>query len=221
MESKGMLARERLLGNGVEVMNHAELIALIIRTGNREDSALGLAQKLLDRHKNDLSCLKKMSIHELMHMSGIGIAKSCSIIASFELSKRLEMQASKRLSKMDSSKDVYRLMKTYIAGLDHEQFWVIFMNNANRICSKECFSKGGITGTLVDIRMILKKALLINTTQLILCHNHPSGSLKPSKADIHLTKKIVEASRMMDIQVLDHLIITEKHYFSFADEGIM
>jgi len=221
MENIGMQARERLLGYGAEVMTHAELIALIIRTGDKGQTAERLAQKLLDKYHNNLKNLTKLSVFDLMTIAGLGKAKSCSLLASFELSRRLELLEPQVLIKIDSSRDVYKIMKTHLSHLEHEEFWVLFLNNSNRVKDKTVFSKGGITGTLVDIRLILKRALLTNTTSLVLCHNHPSGSLIPSQADKQLTLKLSQAARYMDIQVLDHLIITEKDYFSFADDGLI
>ncbi|MDA8596273.1 DNA repair protein RadC [Flavobacteriaceae bacterium] len=221
MENIGMQARERLIGHGAEAMTHAELIALIIRTGDKGESAVRLAQRLLDKHHNNLKNLAKLSVFDLMAITGFGRAKSCSLLASFEISRRLELIESQVLVKIQSSKDVYIIMKTHLQHLEHEEFWVLFLNNSNRVKEKAIFSKGGITGTLVDIRLILKRALLTNTTSLVLCHNHPSGSLLASQADKQLTRKLSEAARYMDIQVLDHLIITEKDYFSFADDGLI
>ncbi|MGB0778159.1 MAG: RadC family protein [Flavobacteriaceae bacterium] len=221
MENIGMQARERLIGHGAEAMTHAELIALIIRTGDKGESAERLAQRLLDKHQNNLKNLAKLSVFDLMAITGLGRAKSCSLLASFEISRRLELIEHQVLVKIQSSKDVYKIMKTHLQHLEHEEFWVLFLNNSNRVKEKAVFSKGGITGTLVDIRLILKRALLTNTTSLVLCHNHPSGSLLASQADKQLTRKLSEAARYMDIQVLDHLIITEKDYFSFADDGLI
>lgn len=211
--------REKLLEKGNATLSDAELIAILIGSGSREESAVALAKRILQASENNLNRLAKLSILELQKFKGIGEAKAVSIVAALEIGRRRRLETALAKPKITTSKDAFEIMQPLLADLNHEEFWVIFLNNSNVILSKQQMSKGGFTGTLVDVRLILKKALEVSATGLILCHNHPSGKHNPSQSDRNLTHKIKEAGKLMDIQVLDHVIVTEKLYFSFADEG--
>ena len=211
--------REKLLNKGSLSLSDAELIAILIGSGNRKANAVELSKMILASVNNNLRELGKLSVHQLMQFNGIGEAKAISIITALELGKRRRNEDTKETFKISSSKDVFELMQPVIGELNHEEFWVLFLNNSNKILYKMQLSKGGITGTLVDVRLVFKKALDILATSIVLCHNHPSGTLKPSNADKAITQKLLKAGSNLDIKVLDHLIITEKAYFSFADEN--
>lgn len=213
--------REKLLKKGKAALSDAELIAILIGSGNREESAVELSKRILSTIDNSLNELGKLMVNDLIKFKGIGEAKAISIITALELGRRRRLEEALEKPKVSSSKSVFDVMQPIIGELLHEEFWIIFLNNANKIQLKTQMSKGGITGTLVDTRLIFKQALELAATGLILCHNHPSGTLKPSTSDINLTNKIKKGGEVLDIKVLDHLIITEKEYYSFADEGIL
>jgi len=213
--------REKLLYKGKESLSDSELVAILIGSGNKEESAVALCKRILASVNNSLSDLGKSSISELMEFKGIGEAKAITIAAALELGRRRRSEDALEKSKITSSRSVFELMQPIIGELQHEEFWVIYLNNSNKVIQKNQLSKGGITGTFVDVRLVLKNALQIGAIGLILVHNHPSGNLKPSKADKQLTLKLKTASESLDIKVLDHLIITEKAYFSFADETLL
>jgi len=213
--------REKLLQKGKLALSDAELIAILIGSGNTDESAVELSKRILFETKNNLNLLGKLSAQQLMIYKGIGEAKAISIIAAMELGRRRRTEDAVELVKIASSNTVFELLQPIIGELPHEEFWILYLNNANKIIEKVQISKGGITGTLVDVRITLKKALELGATSLILAHNHPSGNLNPSEADKQLTNKLKIAGESLDIKVLDHLIVTEKSYFSFADEGLM
>jgi len=213
--------REKLLYKGKAVLSDAELVAILIGSGNREESAVDLCKRILASAENNLSALGKLSVKQLTEFKGIGEAKAISIIAALELGRRRRGEEAVEKKKITSSTSVFELMQPVIGELEHEEFWIIYVNNSNKIIQKNQLSKGGITGTLVDVRLVLKNALEVGATGLILSHNHPSGTLRPSEADKQITQKLKLAAQSLDIKVLDHLIITEKAYFSFADENIL
>jgi DNA repair protein RadC len=213
--------REKLLYKGKAALSDAELVAILIGSGNRNESAVDLCKRILASVDNNLSDLGKLSIKQLMEFKGIGEAKAISIAAALELGRRRRGEEALEKKKITSSKSVFELMQPLIGELQHEEFWIIYVNNSNKVIQKNQLSKGGITGTLVDVRLVLKNALEVGATGLILAHNHPSGTLKPSEADKQITNKLKIAAESLDIKVLDHLIITEKAYYSFADEGIL
>jgi len=213
--------REKLLSKGKNTLSDAELIAILIGSGNREESAVGLAKRILSFTSNNLNQLGKLSVNDLTQFKGIGGAKAISIITALELGRRRRLEEALERPKINSSKAVFDIMQPILGELNHEEFWVLYLNNSNKIIYKNQLSSGGITGTLVDVRMLFKKALELSSVAVILCHNHPSGSLKPSKSDIDLTKKIQQAGKSLDIKILDHLLITEKAYFSFADSKLI
>jgi DNA repair protein RadC len=212
--------REKLMLKGKSVLSDAELIAILIGSGSRNESAVDLSKRILASVDHNLNALGKLSIAQLMNFKGIGEAKAISIIAAMELGRRRRSEDVIELTKVSSSKVVFEVMQPIIGELPHEEFWVLFLNNSNKILFKTQLSKGGMTGTLVDVRIVFKIALEQNATAIILSHNHPSGKLQASDADIQITKKIKTAGQHLDIPVLDHVIITEIGYYSFVDEGI-
>nr|WP_315202161.1 DNA repair protein RadC [uncultured Flavobacterium sp.] len=212
--------REKLMLKGKSVLSDAELIAILIGSGNRNESAVDLSKRILASIDHNLNALGKLSIAQLMNFKGIGEAKAISIIAAMELGRRRRNEDIIELTKITSSKAVFEVMHPIIGELPHEEFWVLFLNNSNKILFKTQLSKGGMTGTIVDVRIVFKMAFEQNATAIILTHNHPSGKLRASDADIQITKKIKTAGQQLDIPVLDHIIITENGYYSFADEGI-
>jgi DNA repair protein RadC len=206
---------------GKTALSDAELIAILIGSGNRNESAVDLSKRILASVDANLNALGKLTLQQLMNFKGIGEAKAISILAAMELGRRRRAEEAVELKKITSSKATFELMQPIIGELPHEEFWVLYLNNSNKVLSKSQQGKGGITGTLVDVRLVFKTAFELGATALILCHNHPSGNLKPSEADKKLTQKLKIAGENLDIQVLDHIIITENGYFSFADEDIL
>lgn len=213
--------REKLLYKGKNALSDAELLAILIGSGSRNESAVDLCKRILQQNNNRLDQLAKQSIQQLMQFKGIGEAKAITIVAALELSKRLQLSEIRELTKIGSSADVCKLMQPLIGDLPHEEFWVLLLNNSNKVVHKLQLSKGGLTQTIVDVRLIFKTALEHLATALILVHNHPSGQLNPSGADKDITQKIKLAGNSLDIKLLDHLIITQNDYFSFADDGIL
>ncbi|WP_439153025.1 RadC family protein [Winogradskyella sp.] len=213
--------REKLRDKGKAVLSDAELVAILIGSGSREESAVDLCKRILASVDHNLNALGKLSIKQLMEFKGIGEAKAITISAALELGRRRRYEDGLQLDKISSSRSVFDVMQPILGDLPHEEFWILYLNNSNKIIQKNQLSKGGITGTLVDVRLVLKNALEVGATALILCHNHPSGTLKPSNADKGITQKLKIAAQSLDIKVLDHLIITEKAYFSFADEELL
>ncbi len=213
--------REKFLLKGKSTLSDSELLAILIGSGSRNESAVQLCQRILASTNNNLNQLGKVSVQQLIQFKGIGEAKAISIVAALELGRRRRDEETVELLKITSSKAVFQLMQPIIGELPHEEFWVLYLNNANKIIYKSQVSKGGLTGTVVDSRVVFKLALEHNATAVILSHNHPSGKLQASQADIHLTKALQQAGKSLEIQVLDHIIVTEKDYFSFADEGML
>ena len=211
--------REKLALKGKAVLSDAELLAILIGSGSKNESAVELCKRILASINNNLNALGKLSVQQLSEFKGIGEAKAISIIAALELGRRRKNEDAKELSKITSSKSVFDIMQPLIGELAYEEFWVLFLNNSMKVLRKSQLSKGGITGTLVDVRLIFKLALEQNATSIILVHNHPSGSLQPSETDFEVTKKIKIAGKTLDISVIDHIIITETSYYSFKDEA--
>ncbi len=212
---------EKIITYGSTSLSNAELLAILIRTGNRNESAVDLSRKILKECDNDLQLLGKKSAHELRCVKGIGLAKSMSILAALELGRRRTSLKPMEQITVKCSTDVVGFLTQKMEDLAYEIFGVVYLNRANKIIHFEVISKGGITGTVADPRIILKLALQLGATSMILSHNHPSGNLKPSKADEDITFKISSAAELMDIKVLDHLIISDKGYLSFLDEGLI
>ena len=215
------MGKLKLLLKGKTALSDAELIAILIGSGSRSESAVDLSKKILRSIDNSINKLGKLSVLDLQKFKGIGEAKAISIITALELGRRRRLEQAIELPKITSSKMAFNIMQPIIGELQHEEFWIIFLNNSNKVLSKQQSSKGGLTGTLVDVRLVFKKAIELCATAIILCHNHPSGKLQPSNADKLITTKLIKAGETLDIKVLDHLIITENAYFSFADESLM
>lgn len=213
--------REKLLQKGKLSLSDAELIAILIGSGSPNESAVQLSKRILASGKNNLSELGKLSVQQLCNFKGVGPAKAVSIIAALELGRRRRIEEALERKKITSSASVFELMQPVIGELPHEEFWIIYLNNSNKVIEQLQLSKGGITGTLVDVRLTLRKALELSATSLILVHNHPSGTLLASEPDKQLTHKLKTAAQSLDIKVLDHVIVTENSYFSFADEGVL
>ena len=213
--------REKLVQKGSSVLSDAELIAILIGSGSRNESAVELAKRILASVDHNLNELGKLSVNQLMRFKGIGEAKAVTIAASLEVGRRRRAEDTKKITKITGSNDVFELLYPLIGELQHEEFWIIYLNNSNKVVHKAQLSKGGITGTLVDVRLVLKQALELGAVGIILAHNHPSGTLKPSAADKQITQKLKMASEALDIKVLDHLILAQHDYLSFADKGIL
>lgn len=212
--------REKLLSKGTEALSNSELIAILIGSGTKTKSAVDVAKEVLNRAKDNLNELGKLSLKELMKVDGIGEARAITIAAALELGRRRQATESQK-QVVKNSADIAHYLQAQLKDKQHEVFAVAFLNRANKINHIEIISEGGITGTVADQRIILKKALEHNAVNIVLCHNHPSGSLKPSRADEALTKKIKEAAMLLDMTVVDHIIVSEDGYYSFADEGIL
>lgn len=211
--------REKFLLKGKSSLSKAELIAIILRSGTRQESALDLARRILDTVGDNLVELGKLNIDLLQKINGIGPTKAVTIAAALELGRRRQESEASEKPQIRSSQDIFNILCPRIGDLNHEEFWVLATNRNNRLLGSRMISSGGITGTIADVRMILRYCLEMNATGMVLSHNHPSGNLKPSEQDIKLTYNIKQAANVMDIEVLDHLIVTETAYFSFADEG--
>lgn len=213
--------REKLVQKGKHNLSDAELLAIIMGSGSTNESALSLAQRVLSHYGNNLNELGKSSIAQLTGFKGIGEAKAVSIIAAMELGRRREITGVKVSKVVRSSQDAYQEMRKVLSDQGQEEFWILMLNQGNKVIGKKQISIGGINKTLADARVIFKAALEEAACSVILFHNHPSGSLKPSEADIQLTRKLYTGGAMLDIMVLDHLILTGQGYFSFADEGLV
>ena len=219
--SKDERPREKLLAHGAETLSNTELLALLVRNGTRQLTAVDLAREILKMGKDNLVELGKLSVRELMKIKGIGEAKAIGIVAALELGRRRQAGQASTKMVVSSSSDIARFLQIRLQDQRREVFAVLFLNRSNKINHFEIVSEGGITGTVADPRIILRRALEEDAVSIILCHNHPSGSLKPSRADEQLTAKIRDAARLMDIQVLDHIIVSDTGYYSFADEGLL
>lgn len=213
--------REKLLSKGRTTLSDAELIAILIASGNRNETAVELSKRILKSIDNDLNKLGKLSVKELIQFNGIGEAKAISIVAALELGRRRKNTDNQLKKNIKSSQDVFEEVIGVMSDLPHEEFWVLFLDRRNAVIKKSNVSKGGVSGTVADAKIIFKEAIQLLASAVILCHNHPSGNLKPSDADIQLTKKMKEIGNLVDVPVLDHLIITDKSYFSFGDEGLI
>lgn len=213
--------REKLIIKGKAALSEAELIAILIGSGTPKISAVELAKTILSATGNDLNELAKLSLNDLKKFNGIGEAKAITIISALELGRRRKDAEFVKKPKVQVPGDAYEYMKPYLMDLDHEQFWVLFLNRANQIMKPEMISAGGVSGTVVDAKLVFKKALEALASNVILVHNHPSGNLTPSEQDVRLTKKLMEAGKILDIPVLDHIIFADDGYFSFSDHSKM
>lgn len=213
--------REKMLLKGRQHLSNAELIAILIGSGGRRETAVGLSQRILSEYQNDLERLGTLNVGDLRRFRGIGTAKALTIIAALELGRRRQTWEPGKRSQLRCSNDIFRIVMPLLSDLPHEEFWVIYLNKANRVIEKEKISSGGIAGTVVDVKIIMKNALQHLSSAIAVSHNHPSGNLQPSDADIALTRKIKEAARLFDILLLDHIIVGGKNYYSFSDEGML
>lgn len=213
--------REKLLLKGRSVLSDAELIAILIASGNNEESAVALSKRILASINNDLNALGKMNVKDLTTFKGIGEAKAISIIAAMELGRRRKESEPQKKAKITSSRMAFEVLYPYVSDLQHEEFWVVFVDRGNRILGVENVSKGGVDGTLADARLVFRPALQHLASGVILCHNHPSGNVNPSQDDIDLTRKLRIAGKSLEIPVLDHIIIGNADFYSFADNGML
>jgi DNA repair protein RadC len=213
--------REKLMQKGKQALSDSELVAILIGSGSRNESAVALSKRILASVNHNLNALGKLSLKQLMNFKGIGEAKAITIAAAMELGRRRRDEENIVLQTVTSSKAVFQIMQPIIGELDHEEFWVLYLNNGAKVVYKTQLSKGGITSTVVDIRLLFKIAFEHNATSIILVHNHPSGKLEVSKADEEITQKIKSAAQHLDIQLFDHVIVTENSYLSFKDSEIL
>jgi len=213
--------REKLVALGRQSLSDAELLAIIIGSGNKTETAVQLAQRMLHQNKNNINEVAKLSLNDLKKFKGIGIVKAINIEASFELGRRKSNLDSLERIKITSSKTAYQLFQKRLSDLPHEEFWLLILNRANQVIKEEFISKGGINGTIVDVRLICKSAIENNASGIIIAHNHPSGQILPSKQDKEITIKLKSALILFDVSLLDHLIIGDLNYFSFADENLL
>lgn len=213
--------RERLLSKGAQQLSNAELLAILIGSGNPGESAVHLMQRLLASVENNVSQLHRMALERLMEWKGIGPAKAVKIKAALELGKRIQQETPVERMQITQSRHAFQLFKPLLSFLHHEEFWVAFLNHQNHVIAHQCLSKGGIASTTVDVRLLFKKALEVSATGILVAHNHPTGNLQPSTSDRLLTDKIKKGGVLIDVQLLDHLIVSDKNYFSFADEKLL
>ncbi len=213
--------REKLLNKGCQALSDAELLAILIGSGSRSESAVDLCKRILQHNQNNLSVLSRQTIAQLIAFKGIGEAKAITIVAALELGRRRRAEEARKVVAIHSSKSVFEYMQPLIGDLSHEEFWVLLLNNSNKIIGKIQLSKGGLTATVVDVRLLFKQVIEQLATAIVLVHNHPSGQLAPSEADRLITEKIKKAGEVLDVKLLDHVIVTAHAYYSFADEGII
>lgn len=213
--------REKLVKKGVDSLSDAELLAILIGSGTRNITAVELSKSILASVDNNLNQLGKLSIKELERNKGIGRVRALTIMAALELGRRRKFTDSAKKIKIGSSKDAFDLFQPFLSDLPHEEFWILMLNRSNHVIEKSRISQGGLSGTVIDARIILKNAIDKLSSGLILCHNHPSGNTSPSEADRLITNKLKEAASLMDINLLDHIIIGDNRYYSFADEGVL
>jgi DNA repair protein RadC len=211
--------REKLLLKGVYALSDAELLAIILGSGNCQESVVQLSQRILQSAENNINQLGKLSIKQLMKFKGIGEAKAVSIVAALELGKRRKADDLPHRERIYTSNDIYRYFQPLLCDLPHEEFWALFLNRANKVIDKWKISQGGVSGTVVDPRMVYKEAINRLATSVAVCHNHPSGNAHPSPEDNQLTGRLNEGLKLIDITLIDHVIVCEDSYFSYADEG--
>jgi DNA repair protein RadC len=213
--------REKLIQKGTASLSDAELLAILLNSGTKDKSAVDLGRELLGIVNNNLNALGKLTISDLKKLHGIGTARAVTIAAALELGRRRKFAEGPEVPQIKCSKDVADIFQPLLSDLLHEEFWILFLNRSNRVINRMKLSQGGISGTVTDVRMVMKKAIEYLASGIIVCHNHPSGNLNPSESDSKITQKIKEAGNLMDIQLLDHLIISDKDYYSFADNGLL
>ena len=213
--------RERLCSKGSSSLSDAELLAILIGSGTKNASAVDIARELLAMAGNNLSELGRLTVTDIKKLKGIGHARAVTVIAALELGRRRKLAEAIDNPQIKSSADVFNIFQPLMEDLSHEEFWILFLNRANRIINRMKISQGGVSGTVTDVRIIFKNAVECLASGIILCHNHPSGNNMPSDADIKITRKIKEAGELMDFQLLDHVIICGREYYSFADNGML
>jgi len=213
--------REKFLFKGKNALSDAELLAIIMGSGSRDESAVELARKILQSVENNWHHLSRLQIADLMKFKGVGEAKAISIAAALEIGRRRAAQEIPERTQIKSSNDIFVLLSPFLSDLQTEEFWAIFLNQNNRVLGKSQLSSGGINQSVVDVRILFKAAIDQFATALVIAHNHPSGNLKPSTEDVKITKQIAEAGKILNIQLLDHVIIAQNSYFSFADESML
>lgn len=213
--------REKFLLKGKNALSDAELLAIIMGSGNREDSAVELGRKILNSVENNWHNLSLLQISDLIKFKGIGEAKAISIATALEIGRRRASQEVPEKIKISQSSDLYKVLQPYLSDLQTEEFWAIYLNQSNKILGKSRLTSGGINQSVVDVRILFKTAIEHFATAIVIAHNHPSGNLKPSQEDLRITKQINEGGKILNIQLLDHLIITQNSYFSFADENLL
>lgn len=211
--------REKMQKKGIGSLSDAELIAILLRSGNSDETAVTVAQRLLTLAQNNLNELGKFSLHQITQIKGIGEAKAITVLAALELGRRRKAVEAINRERVTSSHDVVEIFQPMLADLPHEEFWALLLNKANKVIDKVRVSQGGVAGTVVDVRIIVKTAVEKLASSIIIAHNHPSGNPKPSDKDIAITKKLKDAANLFDISILDHLIITDNECYSFADNG--
>jgi len=213
--------REKMILKGPSALSNAELLAILIGSGTKEVSALAVAQNIMEKSQNSLNILGKKTIKDLQKEKGIGEARSISIMAALEIGKRRKLEDAKDIKQITSSQQAYDYFQPILCDLPHEEFWVLFLNRSNGVIESFNMSKGGTSGTVIDVRIIMKRGIELLASSIVLGHNHPSGNAKPSQADKDITLKIKEAGKLIEINVVDHIIVCEHNYFSFADEGLI
>jgi DNA repair protein RadC len=213
--------REKLISMGRHTLSDAELIAILIGSGNKNETAVQLAQRILSENSNNLNVMAKLSLNEFKKFKGVGVVKAINITAAFELGRRRNDSELIERSKITSSRAGYEVLHKRLSDLPHEEFWMLLLNRANQVVKEECLSKGGISGTVVDVRLICRSVIENNASAVVIAHNHPSGQLTPSEQDKAITKKLKEALALFDVSLLDHLIIGDMRYYSFSDEGLL
>ena len=213
--------REKFLSKGINSLSNAELIAILIGSGNKNETAVDLSKTILSKVNNNLHDLGKLSINDFKSFNGIGDAKAITIIAALELGRRRKSTESSNKEKITNSKDIYNIFHPILSDLPYEEFWVLCLNRQNKVIEKHKISQGGISGTVIDVKIILKLAVNELASSVILCHNHPSGNMTPSSNDKKITDKLIKASEYFDIKILDHIIVADDKYFSFADKNLI
>lgn len=213
--------REKLLLKGKQALSDAELMAILLGSGSRNETAVQLAQRILKENNNNLYDVSRLSVKGLQKFKGVGEAKALAIVAALELGRRKKEADSPEHTVIRSSADAHKHMAARLSDLPHEEFWILLLNRAHKVTKTELVSRGGVSGTVADVRMMLKSAVESLSSAIVLAHNHPSGNTRPSDADIQLTKKVREAAALFDIQLLDHIIVGEGSYYSFTDEGLI
>ena len=213
--------REKMIKRGIGSLSDAELLAILIKTGTKNDNAVAIAQRILLSANSNLNELSKFTLTDFTSTKGIGEAKGITIMAALELGRRRKQSEALNRPKIESSKDIIEIFQPQLADLPHEEFWVLYLNRANKVIDQARITQGGVTGTIFDIKLILKSAIEKLASSIIICHNHPSGNQKPSEQDIKITQKLKEGAQVFEIALLDHIIVTDSECYSFADNGIL